>query len=1064
MLLIVLILLCNDIAENPGPESSVIHGFSVFHLNIRSIRNKLNDVENLLDEFDIACFTETHLDTAISLEDIEIPGFEPPFRKDRTNHGGGILIYYRSGLTVKRRVELENDIDESIWIELLTKNKSLLICCLYRPPNSRNDFWDRLEQSVGSASDSSQALLLCGDWNVDFHERLPSRIKDLLSLYDLSNVINESTRLTDTTAKCIDPIILSDTTISQESGTIDARLSDHMATYVTLNFETPVRKTFLRKVWLYKECRFENMRDEISTTDWSFLNDGNDIDNTVSLFSDKLKTIMNKHIPRKEVTIRPLDKAWFNSEIRREIRHRDRLRKIYRRTGKTSDRVKYKNQRNKVNNMKKRLKEKYFESMNDSLRDYKQTDSKTYWKLIGSLIKGGNKNNEIPTLDYNGQSAFSDESKCNMFNDYFCSVSDLDDSNIDLPPFENRTASEISDVDISIDEIIDQIKILDPKKAVGPDEFSHPLLKNVCNEIATPLSIIFNKSLQLGKFPSQWKHAYVLPIFKKGEKSSPSNYRPISLLSCIGKLFERVMFKHFYNYLQNYDLLYRLQAGFRPGQSTVTQLIEIYHQICVAIDNREFSCFTFCDISKAFDRVWIKGLVYKLGKYGFKGRVLSWISDYLSSRTQQVKFQESASSTGHLRAGVPQGSVLGPLFFLIYINDLPDGLLGLTRLFADDTSNSHTSSNLQKIKDDNDHDLLKIKKWATDWLVDFNPKKTEIMIFGNSSIDYNSLNFSFDGEMIHPSLTHRHLGIIFSADAKWTKHVDSIIARVSKQISVLRKLKYTIKKNFLSNIYLTFIRPSFEYASEVWDNLSNFDEERLEKFQLEAGRIVTGLPSYCSRAAIYFETGWETLKERRHNRKLNLMYKVQHNLAPDYLSNLIPSQVGSSNSYNLRNSENINLPFCRTSLLQSSFIPSSINAWNDLPLSVRSSTSLSQFKAKLKSETTRSAHFDFGDRKLQILHSRLRHGCSTLNGDLFRINVTNSSMCSCGAQDERALHFFIQCQQYNTIRRDLFSKLNQIGASPDIGTILYGDPDLSYTNNIEIFKAVHRYISQSKRF
>ncbi|KAK3095789.1 hypothetical protein FSP39_019145 [Pinctada imbricata] len=1066
LLLCVLLLLCNDIAENPGPQSEEVKGFSIFHLNVRSIRNKLSDIEHYLDEYDIACFTETHLDASIPTDSLLFSNFESPFRRDRTNHGGGLLVYIRSGITAKRRTDLENDNDETIWIEMINKKTKILLCCLYRPVTCRHDLWDRLEQSVSLALETSQHIVLCGDWNINFSERLPVRVHTFLSLFNFNNVISEATRITDSSSTCIDPIIIPDTINLIESGTIDVNnLSDHRATYIVLDFDSTIPQKYTRTIWIYNDGNYENMINEIESTDWEFLSEDSDIENSVSTFSNKLMTIIEHNIPRKNVLIRPLDRAWFNSDIRREIRKRDRLRKTYRRTHNERDFQKYKILRNKINNMKKKLKEEYIYSMNNSLQEYKQTNIKLYWKLIKSLLNGNKQSNDFPTMIYEGEAAFTDDSKCDLFNDYFCSVSSNCDENHDLPNFDSRTDAEIHNVDITAQEIIDQIKILDPKKACGPDVFSHIMLKKVCNAIAFPLSIIFNKSIELGKFPSHWKHAHVLPIHKKGDKSTPSNYRPISLLSCIGKLFERVMFKHLYNHLHANNLLYDLQSGFRPGHSTVTQLIEMYHQICLAIDNREFSCFTFCDISKAFDRVWIKGLIYKLEKYGFKGRILAWISDYLSNRTQQVKLKNSVSSVGFLKSGVPQGSVLGPLLFLTYINDIPDGLHGLTRLFADDTSNSHTSNDLVQIQDENNHDLLKITQWAHDWLVDFNPQKTKVMIFGSRQTNRNSLNFLFDGETLLPSNIHQHLGVVFSNDAKWSDHVDFIISRVSKQISVLRKLKYQLSKNFLSNIYVTFIRPTFEYASEVWDNITIYDSERLEKFQLEAGRIVTGLPLYSSRASIYFETGWEILKTRRQNKKLCLMYKIYNNLVPNYLSDLVPDQVGLNNPYNLRNSDNISIPMARTSLFQSSFIPSTIKAWNNLPVSTRQSATLSQFKNKLKAiPPTRPSFFDHGDRKLNILHTRLRHGCSSLNGDLYRVNLLSDSSCSCGAPIENAEHFFFNCRKYQNIRDELFSKIIQLGATIDIRTFLYGDTELSIRTNIKVFDAIHKYISLSKRF
>ena len=224
------------------------------------------------------------------------------------------------------------------------------------------------------------------------------------------------------------------------------------------------------------------------------------------------------------------------------------------------------------------------------------------------------------------------------------------------------------------------------------------MLKNCSVSLAIPLCLLFNLSLRLHKYPSLWKLAHVTPIFKKGDKSVASNYRPISLISCVGKSFERILFKHVYNLLDSNSLIYKCQSGFLPGHSTVHHLIESIHNTCLALENFETSCRVFWDISKAFDRVWHRGLLLEMERYGIRGDLLLWFKSYLENRSQQVCINESLSSLRNITAGVPQGSVLAPLLFLIYINDISENLQGSAKLFADDTSLSYSSRNLQNLQ------------------------------------------------------------------------------------------------------------------------------------------------------------------------------------------------------------------------------------------------------------------------------------------------------------------------------------------------------------------------------
>ena len=279
-------------------------------------------------------------------------------------------------------------------------------------------------------------------------------------------------------------------------------------------------------------------------------------------------------------------------------------------------------------------------------------------------------------------------------------------------------------------------------------------------------------------------------------------------------------------------------------------------------------------------------------------------------RHQKVSINNTCSSYKFITAGVPQGSVLGPMLFLIYINDISETLTGKARLFADDTSLSFSSADSVEIERILNQDLSKRSTWAKFWLVLFNAMKTEVMITSNIYFDYD-IRLVMDETVLKLVETHKHLGIVLASNNKWSSHIDAIIQTTAKQVSFLRKLKYRFSNNTLKRVYCTYIRPLLEYASEVWDGCNQIDARRLEQVQLNAARIVTGLPIFSSLNSLYYETGWDTLAERRTNKKLNLMYKIIHNDVPSNPSDLLPNRVNEAVSNDHRNNQNFQVPFSR---------------------------------------------------------------------------------------------------------------------------------------------------------
>ncbi|MCG7882866.1 MAG: hypothetical protein JAY96_14895 [Candidatus Thiodiazotropha endolucinida] len=993
--------------------------------------------------------------------------FDEPYRKDRSNHGGGVMIYLNSNLIHSRRTDLEVFCNESIWVEVKVNHINYLIGLFYSPRTADIDFFHNLNLNIEEALDVSKNLIVLGDLNEDLMNPNFHSLKDLITINSLQNIIHECTRL----QAVLDPILIPDDMPYLDSGVLEtpANISDHKATFVRIPFHYSCQTTFKRLVWLYRNADFQQLKILISNYDWSILSEGS-VNEACVKFTDKFLEFVKMCIPSKIVTVRPNDKPWFDSEIRHFVRIRDKLRKKSNNSGSVNDWNKFKHMRNKVNNLKKHAKENFYNSLEISLSDFQNNDKKKFWQVIRHFVKNNSNSGNIPPLLNSLQDqnvyCFTDSEKAECLNSYFSSICDLDDNNARLPVFQPITNNSLSNIVCTPDEIAELILILNPNKATGPDAISNRMLKAVAREVSIPLSIIFNRSFREGCFADIWKTSNVLPLYKKGDKSIISNYRPISLLSGVGKLQERIAHKNLYNFFHENNLLYRYQSGFLPQHSTTFQLIDIFQHICQTFDNNQFSCMIFCDVSKAFDRVWHKGLLFKLKQHGINGSLLNWINDYLSNRRQKVVIRSYTSTSRDIHAGVPQGSVLGPLLFLIYVNDISDSLLSLTRLFADDSSLYYAASSIADIEGIINHDLRILSGWAKQWLITFNPLKTEAVFFTLKHFE-NYPQITFNNTPIQFVEAHKHLGLTFSYNGQWHRHIGNIITSASKIIGIMRKLKFTFHRTALNQIYSSYVLPILEYSSIVWDGCSTYDKQALEKLQNEAARIVTGLTRSVSLENLYRECGWEPLSDRRNYQKLAFMYKVRNDLVPSYITDLIPPLVREVTNYPLRNSNDITVPYCRTEISKRSCIPSSISLWNSLDNEVRIAGSISTFKQHLKSSFHRipkiPVYYTSGERFFSVIHARIRNKCSNLKGDLYSNHICLSPNCSCSEVIEDAEHFFFRCPNFLTERVTLFQTTRSFHPL-SLNKVLFGDPCLTDQENLLIFGAVQKFIKDTKRF
>jgi hypothetical protein len=594
----------------------------------------------------------------------------------------------------------------------------------------------------------------------------------------------------------------------------------------------------MRDMWNFKEANFDLFREELSNVNWDDCMDSDDINDICDSWTAKFLEISERIITKKRVKVRPYDKNWYNNYLRRLKRIKDREHGTW-----VSNRLDlhweiYKAARNKYFQECDRLKLEFEEHIYSSLADQVNKNPKKWWSLVGEVM-GTSKKSSYPVIIKDGVQCLSDKEKATAFNETYLASSNLTGDNFDLDDSECEVNHEpLEHIEIKEKDVEDVLKGINTNKAYGPDNISPRLIKEAGPSIVKILTKIFNKSLQLAKFPALWKKANVLPIYKKAEDYITTNYRPVSLLSILAKIFEKIVFKYLFNYFRDNFLISIWQSGFVPGSSTITQFTEIYDQFCKAVNKGKEIRVVFLDISKAFDRVWHKGLLHKLKKCGITGKLLDWLRDYLTDRQQRVIINGEFSEWGKINAGVPQGSVLGPLLFLIFINDITYVIKHCKiRLFADDTCLFIEVEDPNIQAEQLNEDLNSLNEWANKWHVDFSPPKTEEVIISRKRPPLPHPPSYLNDTLINKVSSHKHLGLTLSQDLTWTEHIKTITDKANRRLGILRSLKHKLDRLSLERIYLGFIRPLLEYGDIVWDSPA-------DTLQLECG--VDGLHSVAA--------------------------------------------------------------------------------------------------------------------------------------------------------------------------------------------------------------------------
>ena len=398
------------------------------------------------------------------------------------------------------------------------------------------------------------------------------------------------------------------------------------------------------------------------------------------------------------------------------------------------------------------------------------------------------------------------------------------------------------------------------------------------------MTVIFKQSLSTGIYINDWKLARVSPIYKSEDRKKCDNYRPISILPIISKVFEREVFTQIYKYLNENSLLSKSQSGFRPKHGTVGALIQMCDQWLSDMDKGKINGVVFLDIRKAFDSINHKILLRKLkNQFGIHDIELKWFESYLTNREQVCLVNGHTSLPKKIRCGVPQGSILGPLLFLLYVNDMPDHLKKTTPyLYADDTQISSSSYDFETLAQNLSDDLNNIQRWLLKNKLQHHPTKTKVMFIASS---YNLINkigntpILMNNTPVPRTSKYTCLGMDIDEKLTWDAHIDSICSKVSAGIGAMKRIKPFVPPATLQTIYKALIQPYFDYCSPLWDTCGKILQDKLQKFQSRAARVITGA-SYDIRSTDVLDAlGWQTLDVKRLENKLIMMYKILNNHA-----------------------------------------------------------------------------------------------------------------------------------------------------------------------------------------
>ena len=929
---------------------------TVLYANVRSLLNKLDELKLISFDLkpDVICLCETWTNDTITNSFLTIEDYSLICRKDRndTNQGigGGLIIYVKSNiLSCEVNYDYVSLYNQCCVVSLtVDTNKRLNIALVYRPHSlyDENNVADNNEKLCNILKQLPKPYVIVGDFNFsDINwdaststaksKQFLDTVNDLFLTQHIDFPTHKSGTMPDLVLSSDQSLILS----TESVGILGS--SDHDMIFV--NIKSPCNMKGTEKASRnWPKADIEQLKSDINIVDWQSEFEGKSTEECWTFFRNTLEGAVDNSVPynppRKKG--KPL---WMNKNTLRKIRKKKKLWKNYRKSQEYEDYLAFKKLENEVKKNVRKAK-KDFEK---KLAKNSKANPRSFYKYVNS--KKSNRDNVGP-LKCNNVIIDDDKNMADVLNNFFGSVFVKEDlNNVPEPMKINDTVPNLESLDITAEKVKKKLENVKKFSAPGPDGINPFIVNELSDELCTPLAMIFQKSLEEGYVPDDWKCANVTPIFKKGSKFEAGNYRPVSLTSIVCRAMESVIKDSIVEHLMDNDLIYGSQHGFIPKRSCLTNLLEYFELISDSIDQGDAVDLVYLDFAKAFDKVSHHRLLVLLEAHSISGEILVWIKEWLSGRHQRVVLNGEASGWLSVTSGVPQGSVLGPILFCIYIN-LVDRYLSDTQVmlskFADDTKAG------MKVNCDSDADELQniiniLCDWAEDWQMEFNTKKCKVMHLGrkNTKFSYTMGGYAPGGTVLSEVKEEKDVGVIISNDLKPSAQCAAAALNANRLVGQMSRAFTYRNKDTWIKLYKVYIRPHLEYAVQAWSPWTKKDIECLENVQRRVVKMTSGLRSLTYEDRL-IELDIQSLEARRLRGDMIQTWKVLHHHDNIKEDSLFTRRTAGSATTTRLSSSPFNLEHKRSNLniRRNSFSNRVVDPWNKLPNFVKESPTLLSFK------------------------------------------------------------------------------------------------------------------------